>query len=117
MDSGEKEEFGIEGVVVAEENRTDAFKPLKYAVVLHNDDYTTMEFVVEVLRHFFHRSKEEASQIMLRIHNTGKGVAGVYSYDIAETKFAQVTEFAKARGFPLRCTIEPLSDQGEDDSE
>ncbi len=80
--------------------------PPKYAVVLHNDDYTTMDFVIEVLIRYFRKTETEAAEIMLRIHNVGYGVAGVYSFEIAETKAAQVTEAARARQFPLRCTLE-----------
>jgi ATP-dependent Clp protease adaptor protein ClpS len=81
-------------------------QPPKYAVVLHNDDYTTMEFVVEVLIRYFRKSEAEAAEIMLRIHNVGYGVAGIYSFEIAETKAAQVAEAARAKEFPLRCTVE-----------
>lgn len=82
-------------------------QPPKYAVVLHNDDYTTMEFVVEVLIKYFRKSEAEAAEIMLRIHNVGFGVAGIYSFEIAETKVSQVAAVARAREYPLRCTVEP----------
>lgn len=78
----------------------------RYAVILHNDDYTSMEFVVEVLQKHFRKSKEEAYRIMLRVHREGRGVAGVYSFEIAETKAKQVMDEAQAKGFPLRCTVE-----------
>lgn len=77
------------------------------AVLLHNDDYTTMEFVIEVLIRFFRRTPEEAVKIMLSVHEKGSGVAGIYPAEIAETKVAQVTEYAKAQGYPLRLTVEP----------
>jgi ATP-dependent Clp protease adaptor protein ClpS len=67
-----------------------------------------MEFVVEVLKRFFQKTGEEAAQIMLRVHHEGRGVAGIYSHDIAETKVFQVHQLAKSRGYPLRCVIEPL---------
>lgn len=109
--SGTKDEDESEGggsEVVVEEKRPDLREPPKYAVVLHNDNYTTMEFVVGVLTRFFHRSTEEAMKIMLKIHHEGKGVAGVYSLEIAETKIAQVTEYARSSGYPLKLEAEPL---------
>jgi ATP-dependent Clp protease adaptor protein ClpS len=81
-------------------------EPPKFAVILHNDDYTTMEFVIEVLARFFGKTQEEAIQVMLKVHHEGRGVAGIYSRDIAETKVAQVTEHAKASGHPLKVTAE-----------
>src|SRR5262245_34293438 len=81
-------------------------EPPKYAVFLLNDDYTTMEFVIEILKKYFQRTEQEAVTIMLRVHHSGKGVAGIYSYEIAETKAAQVEEYARTRGFPLKCEVE-----------
>ena len=77
-----------------------------YKVVLFNDDYTTMEFVVEVLQRFFEIGLERALQIMLKVHNEGSAVCGTYSRDVAETKVAQVSKFAKQHGHPLRCDME-----------
>jgi len=82
-------------------------RPRKYKVLFHNDDYTTMEFVVEVLRRFFHKNDSEALHIMLTVHTKGNAVAGVYSRDVAETKVAQVTDHAKQHGMPLLVTAEP----------
>jgi ATP-dependent Clp protease adaptor protein ClpS len=82
-------------------------EPQHFGVMLHNDDYTTMEFVTEILRRFFHKNGEEAVQIMLKVHHEGKGLAGTYTYQIAETKVAQVHEYARSKSFPLKCTIEP----------
>lgn len=93
--------------VAVEEGRPKLKEPPKYAVLLHNDDYTTMEFVIEVLQRFFNKQGEEAVQITLRVHQQGKGVAGIYSREIAETKAMQVNEAARSRGFPLKCTAEP----------
>lgn len=80
--------------------------PRLYKVILFNDDYTTMDFVVEVLQRFFSTNRERALQIMLKVHNEGSAVCGVYSRDIAETKVVHVTEFAKQHGHPLRCSME-----------
>lgn len=82
-------------------------EPPQYAVVLHNDDYTTMEFVIEVLVRFFRKNRDEAMTITLAVHQQGRGVAGIYSYEIAETKAAQVVELARTRGHPLQATTEP----------
>ena len=93
------------GVVLAPE-RTKSKPPRLYKVILFNDDYTTMDFVVEVLQRFFSINRERALQIMLKVHNEGSAVCGVFSRDIAETKVTQVTEFAKQHGHPLRCGME-----------
>jgi ATP-dependent Clp protease adaptor protein ClpS len=80
--------------------------PRMYKVILYNDDYTTMEFVIEVLQRFFGMNLERAMKIMLEVHNKGSGVCGVYSRDVAESKVVQVTELAKQHGHPLRCGME-----------
>ena len=82
-------------------------KPPLYKVLLHNDDYTTMEFVVEVLRTVFHHDMERATRIMLHVHQRGAGVAGTYSMEVAETKAEKVMSMARAAEFPLLCTVEP----------
>lgn len=81
-------------------------KPPLYKVLLHNDDYTTMEFVVYILKAVFHKSELDAVQIMLAVHQQGLGVAGVYTYEIAETKVDKVAQLARANEFPLLCTLE-----------
>ena len=81
-------------------------KPRKYVVVLHNDDYTTMEFVVHVLEKFFHLGETEATRVMLHVHQRGVGVCGIFPYEVAETKVAQVIEFARQNQHPLQCTLE-----------
>ena len=80
--------------------------PRRFKVLLHNDHYTTMEFVVEVLEVIFGRSRVEATSIMLHVHRNGKGLAGVFTREIAETKIAQVHSLARDNGFPLKCDME-----------
>lgn len=81
--------------------------PVLWKVVLHNDDYTTQEFVVWILQKVFRKPEAEASRIMLDVHQHGKGVAGIYPFDIADTKTAQVKAIAEQHEFPLLCTLEP----------
>jgi len=81
-------------------------RPKRYKVIMHNDDYTTMEFVVDVLVGIFRKSETEAVRLMQTIHEKGKAVCGVYTKEIAETKVAQTIELARSNGFPLRCTME-----------
>jgi ATP-dependent Clp protease adaptor protein ClpS len=81
-------------------------KPSLYKVLLHNDDYTTREFVVEVLRGIFHKAEPDAVQVMLHVHQNGVGVAGIYTYEVAEMKVRQVEALASEREFPLMLTIE-----------
>ncbi len=81
-------------------------EPSMYKVLLHNDDYTTMEFVVEVLMFIFNKPPEEATRIMLNVHEKGIGVCGVYTYEVAETKVDMVHTAAKENGFPLKCSME-----------
>jgi ATP-dependent Clp protease adaptor protein ClpS len=81
-------------------------KPSLYRVLILNDDYTPMEFVVYVLERFFNKSREDATRIMLHVHQTGVGVCGVYTYEVAETKVAQVVDMARRHQHPLQCTME-----------
>lgn len=82
-------------------------EPSMYKVVLHNDDYTTKDFVVEVLQVVFHKPAIEATKIMMDVHKKGRGVVGVYTWDIAQSKVAQVHQMAREREFPLKCSVEP----------
>jgi len=88
-------------------------KANRYSVVLHNDDYTTMEFVVQVLMEFFGKSETDATRVMLEVHHKGQGVAGRYVRDVAETKAEMVVAHARAHGHPLMCTAEPSGDTEE----
>jgi len=81
-------------------------KPSMYKVLMLNDDYTPMEFVVYVLERFFGKNREEATQIMLHVHRRGVGICGVYTYDVAETKVNQVMDLARKEQHPLQCTLE-----------
>ena len=91
---------------VVTETKKKLKKPPLYKVLLHNDDYTTKEFVVEILQYVFHKEQTEAVQIMLHVHKKGIGVAGVYTYEVAETKVALVESLARQHEYPLMCTME-----------
>jgi ATP-dependent Clp protease adaptor protein ClpS len=91
---------------VATEEKTRVKRPPLYKVLLHNDDFTTMNFVVFILRSVFQRSEMDAVRIMLHVHNQGVGVAGVYTYEIAEAKVARVTQLARENEFPLLASVE-----------
>lgn len=97
---------GGTGVATAPETKRKLQKPRRYKVLLHNDDYTTMEFVVFVLQSIFHHSEADAVRIMLHVHNNGYGVAGVYTFEIAETRVEQVHAAARQNEFPLRASLE-----------
>ena len=99
---------------LAVEERQKTKRPRKYHGVFHNDDYTTMEFVVHVLEKFFHKNETEATHIMLEVHHKGYGIVGVFTRDIAESKVEQVMAYAKKHGHPLRVTAEP-ADDGEEE--
>jgi ATP-dependent Clp protease adaptor protein ClpS len=96
-----------EGDDVELEDKPISATPRRYKVLFHNDDYTTMEFVVEVLKRFFHKTDTEAVHIMLTVHKSGAAVAGVYTRDVAETKSTQVMDYARENGMPLLLTTEP----------
>lgn len=92
---------------VATETKPEVKRPPMFKVLLHNDDYTTQDFVVKVLQQFFHHKRETAFQIMMNVHQRGIGVAGLYPYETAEAKVEQVHELARANDFPLKCSLEP----------
>ena len=97
---------GTPGVGLATRTRPKTQKPSLYKVLLLNDDYTPMEFVVHVLERFFGKGRDEATRIMLHVHQKGVGVCGIFPYEIAETKVAQVMDFARRHQHPLQCTME-----------
>lgn len=91
---------------IATKKKTKTKKPSQYKVVLLNDDFTPMDFVIGILMGIFRKTQQEATDIMLNVHETGIGVAGIYTFEIAETKAAQVLDTAKRQGHPLKCTLE-----------
>lgn len=99
-------DFDDIGGDVLTETKTRLEKPKLYKVILHNDDFTTMEFVVFVLQYVFNRSDAEAFTIMLKVHNEGIGIAGIYPFEIANMKSEKAMNLAKAREYPLLCTVE-----------
>lgn len=107
-DPGKVDDGGVGdiGTGLAVRTRQKTKKPSMYKVLMLNDDYTPMEFVVYVLERFFNKNKEEATQIMLHVHRRGVGVCGVYTYEVAETKVTQVMDFARQHQHPLQCTLE-----------
>jgi len=95
-----------DGDIAVQESKPELKKPPLYKVILLNDDYTPMEFVVEVLETFFRMNREQATQVMLTVHTRGKGVCGIYTRDIAETKMNQVNQYAREHQHPLLCEVE-----------
>lgn len=90
--------------------RTDLREPRKFHVIIHNDDFTTMDFVVMILTTVFHKTADEAEALMYHVHNNGSAIAGTYSYDIAYTKMEKATSMARAENFPLRFSLQPASE-------
>jgi ATP-dependent Clp protease adaptor protein ClpS len=105
-DDDKYKDDGNAGVGLATKPKPKTRKPSLYKVFMLNDDYTPMEFVIHVLERFFKKNRDEATQIMLNIHNKGVGLCGVYAYDIADTKVNQVMDFARQHQHPLQCTME-----------
>jgi ATP-dependent Clp protease adaptor protein ClpS len=95
----------LQGSVLTEDI-VETKEPPRYKVLLHNDDYTTMEFVILILENIFQKSRQDATRIMLNVHNDGIGIAGIYTREICETKIAIVHELAKKNQYPLRCSME-----------
>ena len=105
-DGGEDGAAGGGQTGVGTQTKTRTKKPSLYRVLLLNDDYTPMEFVIYVLERFFNKSRDEATTIMLHVHQHGVGVCGVFTYEVAETKVAQVLDLARRNEHPLQCTME-----------
>ena len=103
--NGNNDEDGEGGTATIIKNKVEL--PKKYKVLLHNDDYTTMEFVIYILQSVFHKSIEEAEKIMMEVHRSGIGLCGIYTFEIAESKSKKVEILAKQNAHPLRCSIEP----------
>ena len=106
MAEDKPDQISREDVKLKEKPREDLKEPDMFRVLLHNDDYTTMEFVVEVLMRVFRKTVVDATKIMLDVHRKGAGQVGVYTYDVAATKISLVHQMAREREFPLRCTME-----------
>ena len=105
-DDGESGNGSDSGTGVASKVLTKTKRPSMYRVLILNDDYTPMEFVVHILERFFNKGREEATQIMLHVHHHGVGECGVYTYEVAETKVTQVMDFARRHQHPLQCVME-----------
>ncbi len=103
--AGRPDQETEDGVLTTTKRRLQ--RPPLYHVVMHNDDYTTQELVIDILCTIFHHNEAAATHVMLTIHNRGKGIAGTYARDIAESKVAQATDYARAKGAPLKLTLEP----------
>ncbi len=107
-DDNDQGDDGDSEIGVATKTRTKPKKPSQYKVLLLNDDYTPMEFVVAVLKRFFGMNMEEATRVMLHVHQKGVGVCGIFTYEVAETKVTQVMDAARENQHPLQCTLEKI---------
>ena len=105
-----EEDEGSDGGLALQESKPELKQPPLFKVILLNDDYTPMEFVIEILEGFFKMNREQATHVMLNVHTQGKGVCGIYTRDIAETKSAQVNQYARESQHPLLCEIEASDD-------
>ena len=92
---------------IKERQKTIYKEPRRYKVIIHNDDFTTMDFVVKVLRDIFFMNEQDTETLMMQVHNTGQAVVGIYSYDIAQTKSQKAIKMARENGFPLRLSVKP----------
>lgn len=101
----DRDEEGKSGIAVARKVKTE--RPRLWKILMHNDDYTTMEFVVHILQKLFQKTRPEAQAIMLEIHTRGLGVCGIFTYEVAESKKEKAMKYARESGHPLKCTLEP----------
>ena len=108
--AGRRDETPERGVALKSREEKKASRPRMFRVLLHNDDYTPMDFVVRLLQGVFHHNESESTRIMLQVHNNGAGVAGIYTHEIAETKVAQVHMMARENDCPLMASLEPEED-------
>ena len=102
--------YGYDGEIIAvviPREKQELKKPRRFKVIILNDDYTPMEFVVHVLEYFFKMNRTQATQVMLEVHTSGKGTCGIFTFELAETKSAQVVSYARENGHPLICKVEP----------
>lgn len=106
MSDSDEGDQHLDGDLALQDAKPQLKKPPLFKVVLHNDDYTPMEFVIEVLESFFRMNREQATHVMLTVHTKGKGVCGIYTRDIAETKMTQVNQYSRENQHPLLCEIE-----------
>ncbi len=104
----DREDEGPPDIGIAVKTRAKSKKPSQYKVLMLNDDYTPMEFVVLVLKRFFSMNMDEATRVMLHVHQKGVGVCGIFTYEVAETKVNQVMDFAREHQHPLQCTLEKV---------
>ena len=111
MSDDDKRDDGTPNTGAAVKTKPETKKPAMYKVLMLNDDYTPMEFVVHVLEHSFAMSQQEATRIMLHVHQRGIGICGVFTYEVAETKVSQVMDLARQHQHPLQCTIEKDGDE------
>ena len=106
--SNQQSDYDYDGGLAVEEDKPKLKPPKQYKVVLVNDDYTPMEFVIHVLAAFFGMDHAKATRVMMAVHTKGKGICGIFSYEIAETKVDQVNEYSKMNQHPLMCTMEEV---------
>jgi len=104
-DKDQKTSEGDPGVAIAD--KIDLEKPKMYQVILHNDDYSTMEFVIHVLMKFFSKTYDDAHAVMLKVHHDGVGICGIYTFEVAESKSSKVNNYSRGKGHPLKSSIEP----------
>jgi ATP-dependent Clp protease adaptor protein ClpS len=114
-DDFESPDYDGDGDVAVQEEKPRLKRPPMHKVIMLNDDYTPMDFVVEVLELFFSKTREQATQLMLQVHTQGKAVCGIFSRDIAETKAAQVNQYARENQHPLLCEIEASGEDGDEE--